>query len=498
MPVLPPVRVRSATTRDADDGVALIAVVATLLLVVPLSLAALAIVIQRQKGVVYERSRTFTAHAAEAGLDGATAALRAASSGGAGVRTELPCAGTTPLTGSVGDEAPGLRYSVRVRYYLVNPAGRAEAWRTANELPCTPGQGVARTPSFALLESAASGSQTAGSYAALRERSLESVYRFDIDNENIGGGLVRTRAQNNAGAVDLCWAAAGTPVTGVGVRMAACEDGSPQQMLAYRADHTLYLVSAGLCLQTSGATGTPLTFERCDGSPRQVWVYDTSDHIRAADATATGVAGACIGMQDAYVDGTPVVLSPDCGSAQTQWSPESRTGPGGAGDSQLQLVNFAEFARCFDVTDVNWGNYFMQLHPCKQSLGALDWPPQQLTYVAATGQYRFGNPGDMTTWCLTAPDPAGGSEYVTTTTCDASAALQRWTRTGDTGAYDTSYTIIDSTGRCLAEGPVPPDPGRTFSAIVVAPCDGSTAQKWNAPPQLVHAGVEGFQETTGG
>jgi hypothetical protein len=45
---------------------------------------------------------------------------------------------------------------------------------------------------------------------------------------------------------------------------------------------------------------------------------------------------------------------------------------------------------------------------------------------------------------------------------------------------------------------VPPDPNRTFAAIVVAPCDASAAQKWNAPPQLVHAGVEGFRETTVG
>jgi hypothetical protein len=32
----------------------------------------------------------------------------------------------------------------------------------------------------------------------------------------------------------------------------------------------------------------------------------------------------------------------------------------------------------------------------------------------------------------------------------------------------------------------------------VAPCDGSTAEKWNAPAELVHAGLEGFRETTAG
>ena len=44
---------------------------------------------------------------------------------------------------------------------------------------------------------------------------------------------------------------------------------------------------------------------------------------------------------------------------------------------------------------------------------------------------------------------------------------------------------------------MPPDPGRTFSSIIVAACDASMAEKWNAPPQLAHAGVEGFRETTG-
>jgi hypothetical protein len=84
------------------------------------------------------------------------------------------------------------------------------------------------------------------------------------------------------------------------------------------------------------------------------------------------------------------------------------------------------------------------------------------------------------------------------TTCDVTSSRQRWTRTGDTGTWATSYTIVDDAGRCLAQGPVPPDPGRTFNAIVVAPCDGSVEQKWNAPPELVNAGVKGFRETTGG
>jgi hypothetical protein len=475
--------------------------VVSLLLVVPLALAALAIVVLRQKDVVYERSRTATAHVAEAGLDGATAALRAAQDGGAGLRGRLPCADPTPIEGSVGVQGAGLRYAVQVRYYLADPQGKAETWRESNKLPCTPGAGLARTPHFALLQSAATGSQTVNSFAALRERSLESVYRFNVDNSNIGGGLVRTRAQNAGNAVDLCWAAAsgGAPVVGEGAVTATCQDGSPAQMTSYRPDHGYYNLAARLCLTTTGALGAQLTFETCTGGPNQTWIYSNYDNIQTVDATGTSVVDLCVGMQTAFQVGTPLVLASNCvyGNSATMWSPESRTGPGGAGESQYQLVNFGQFSRCFDVTDLNYNSYFVQLHPCKQSPTQLSWQPQQLTYDEDSHQYRVGPPTNPTSYCLTSPSPSGTSEYVTTTTCTGGASAQRWTRTGDTGTWSTSYTVVDHYGRCLAQGPVPPEPNRTFNAIVVAPCDGSVEQKWNAPPELVNAGVRGFRETTG-
>ncbi|HVN11313.1 MAG TPA: ricin-type beta-trefoil lectin domain protein [Kineosporiaceae bacterium] len=484
--------------RRREEGVALVAVVGTLVVLVPLALGALAVVVQAQKGIIYERSRTLTAHVAEAGLDGATAALRAASSGGVGVRGDLPCADRTPITGTLGAQVPGLRYAVTIRYYVDDPRSRPESWRADNALPCTPGQGLARTPFYALLQSAATGSQALGSFAALRERSVEAVYRFDVDNANIGGGLFRTRAQNNLSAVDLCWSTSGAvPAAGAAAVATTCDDGSPAQMLSYRADHTVFNVSGRLCLTSTGVRGTALTFETCTGRPDQVWIYDTNDHIRAVDPTGTATVASCIAMAQPYAIGTSLILSADCGSAQSMWSPESRTGPGGAGAAQYQLVNFSQFARCFDVTDVNWDNYFMQLHPCKQSPTTLDWPPQQLVDDPVAHQLRFGNPADLTNRCLTSPDPAGTSEYVTTTPCD-SGPRQQWTENGDTGDYSTSYTIVDAEGRCLAAGPVPPDPGRTFSSVIVAPCDGSLAEKWNAPPELSPAGLEGFRETTGG
>src|SRR4051812_19112984 len=105
------------TTDRRDEGMAMFAVLVALVLILPLALAALDVVVQSQKDVTYERSRTRTVHAAEAGLDAATAALRAASNGGIGVRAALPCAGTSPIVGGVGAQEPGQQYSVTLRYY---------------------------------------------------------------------------------------------------------------------------------------------------------------------------------------------------------------------------------------------------------------------------------------------------------------------------------------------------------------------------------------------
>lgn len=495
------------TPRDADQrahgsrdsGVALVSVLLVLVLFVPVALATLAIVVKRQKDVTYERSRTATAHAAEAGMDAATAAMRKASAGdGTGLREQLPCADPTPLTGQVGAQAGRLRYAVAIRYYTTDPKGKTETWRETNKLTCVPGLGLSTTPYFALLESAATGSQTKASFAGLRERSLETVYRFNLENKNIAGGLIRTRAQNNASAVDLCWAAsADPPVDGAGVVATTCQDGAATEMFSYRPDLTFQNTAGNLCLTNTGVAGTALRLQACTGASSQKWVYNASDHIQAVDAAGTATVNLCIAMAQAYVSGTALQLSTDCSSPQTMWSPDSRTGPGGAGASQYQLVNFAQFARCFDVTDMNTNSSFMQLHPCKQSPTTLDWWPQQLHYESSSQRLRLGTPTSARSQCLTAPPSGGNSEYVFVRSCGG-APRQQWTLMGDTGVYATSYTIVDSEGRCLAAGPVPPEPNRTFSSIIVAPCDGSLVEKWNAPAEFVNAGMEGFRETTGG
>ena len=61
----------------------------------------------------------------------------------------------------------------------------------------------------------------------------------------------------------------------------------------------------------------------------------------------------------------------------------------------------------------------------------------------------------------------------------------------DTGVYATSYQIVDGYGYCLTPtDATPPDlyPGvNQVSKIIVRVCDGSTPQKWNAPPGILDA-----------
>jgi hypothetical protein len=486
--------------RGGDEGAALVTVLIALLLFVPLALGTLAIVVQRQQDVVYERSRTVTAHTAEAGIDAATAAIRAAATDGEGTRTALPCAHVARLQGGAGSEAGALRYEVRIRYYLKDPQGRPPAWRDANALACTPGSGVPVTPRFALLESDAAGSPERLSYSALQDRSVESVYRFNLQNENIAGGPYRTRTQNNPDAVNLCWASeTAVPAVGSGLVVTTCQDGAQEQMFAYRPDHTIYNTASGLCVTSAGGEGSQVRLDTCAPGPQQRWIYTDNDHLQAVDAEGDDLAPFCLAMAQAYTPGTPLVLSGDCLSPQTMWSPDSRTGPGGAGAQEFQLVNFGQFARCFDVTDTRWDSPFVQLHPCKQSPRPLDFVYQQVTYVPQTAQLRVGRAGvNLSEYCLEAPGPGSDSEYVSTRPCTGTLD-QRWTQSGLASTYETSYRIVDGRGRCMTAGPVPPEPNRTFSAIIVAACDedGSLLQKWNAPAQFVTAGRAGFRETTG-
>ncbi len=72
----------------------------------------------------------------------------------------------------------------------------------------------------------------------------------------------------------------------------------------------------------------------------------------------------------------------------------------------------------------------------------------------------------------------------------ATAAPFKWTVNRDTGIYATSYTVVDSYGRCLANGP----PTGSYSSLITSTCDGSEGQKWNAPAGFAPSDLTSIQE----
>jgi hypothetical protein len=73
---------------------------------------------------------------------------------------------------------------------------------------------------------------------------------------------------------------------------------------------------------------------------------------------------------------------------------------------------------------------------------------------------------------------------------------QKWARYNDTGNYTTSYLFTDFYNRCLAANPSQVLDGN-WSYIIVADCNGSEIQKWNAPPIYTDSKVASYREIAG-
>jgi len=100
-------------------------------------------------------------------------------------------------------------------------------------------------------------------------------------------------------------------------------------------------------------------------------------------------------------------------------------------------------------------------------------------------------------FCLVTPLDTVTSVYVKFAACDNSV-VQDWDRVQDSGNYDTSYLFIDKYGRCLTANPNPADLyANAFSKMTVASCNGTLAQKWNAPPGTTTSTFGGYREYGG-
>jgi hypothetical protein len=214
-------------------------------------------------------------------------------------------------------------------------------------------------------------------------------------------------------------------------------------------------------------------------------------------------------VQNPDVSGSSIILSTNCNSSYDNiqnWAPDAAVGAGAAGASSGELVNFNQFGRCLDVTNQTVSSTFLIDWPCKQAPDPnnVAWNQRWVlptahadTTTGVTGvgliTTNYQNSGSL--YCLQSPQNTGSGQYAVVTSCTSTSTANnlQWTVYGNTGTYATSYEIADtSTGKyCLQ----PTDPtavpadlftsGNNVSKLIVQSCNGSTLQKWNAPPNLL-------------
>jgi hypothetical protein len=460
-----------------------------------------------------EVRRSLELNAAEAGLDIGLGHIRSADDGtgtGTGALAELPCG---LLAGAVGIGAG--RYEVTVDYFPVDPQGHAEdlSWISLNRISCLAGGGPLSAPAYALLRSQGTAT-AAGAFSTVPNRTVHGTYTFQTTNQNIAGGLVHV--YQTATSDDLCMdAGSGSPAAGTSLQMQPCTPGDSQQTFAYDTHLNLLLVSAktpllplGMCLDagTPHAAGQVVAFQPCATTtkPQQQWSINDSANFEGTTDGKT-LDGYCFHVQTPNTPGSFVVLSTSCHGAYDNiqtFQPEPPVGAGAAGPDANQLVNFSEFGRCLDVTEQNVNYAYLIAWPCKQAPDPANITWNQKWALPVIAAKATEATGPITTkpaaglYCLQSPLSIAAGRYVKTVLCPvagATPANMLWTVHAGTTSYATSYRIEDDSGYCLTytdPNAIPADlyPNvKLISKIVVATCSGSTAQKWNAPPNILQS-----------
>ncbi len=459
--------------------------------------------------------------AAQAGMDIGLAHLRAAYEGQdtdgnrIGDPRDLPCT----LTGTV-DTAGTARYEVRITYVTSNPVGRSDAWLDTayNQIACTPGNGIGTTPTYAVLRVRGTG-VASGAMSSVPNRSLRATYTFKQTNANVSGGLVHVYP---LAGTNLCMrvasVAANTPL-----RVATCLPDDDGQTFVYNETLNLVLASTlrdgpAMCLQGSAVTGSStanVTLQQCAATTQrnQQWGFNSAGNfmgVTSGGSSDGDLASYCLNVvAPLNRPGQNVVTRNNCEGPydnQQTWSVDTTVGAGMAGDLDRPgfdwLVNYEQFGRCADVThgSVIFSGAYLIVWPCKQEPnGAVGW--NQRFILPNIPNPDNGGTGRITTnpgilYCLRSPLSTAANQYVWLQICppgNSTTDQTRWLRFEEHADPLKSYTIRDDDGYCLqptdAEAPSPNfhNEGFEISKIIVAICDGSYLQKWNAPPQLGEA-----------
>lgn len=478
-------------------------------------------------------ARNAEINSAQAGLDMMMAEVRAASAanktttGRTGLLADLPGCNLSGNAGVSG--ASNLPYQVTVAYFDGD----------GNALSCPP----TAAPATATVTSSGIGPDG-------KRRTLTATYVFSTSNTQIAGGSIRI---DTSSPNQLCFDAgpAKSPATGTPVTMRPC-NGSGRQQFGYTADLFLKLINSerpdapdGMCLVAGNppasphANGQVLTFQPCPvssdkslypKSPLFQWSLDGSSRFEATSASQGIDSSYCVNMT-ANTNGSQVFLGSCSSNSQTNiWRSSPGVGAGMAGDNTNQLVNYAQFSRCLDVTGQNLGWSYMIAWFCKQAPNkVIDWNQQwfhptpkttrptdgsdetacgSTSTVCATGNITISQGTKVVNgaavlgapvYCLKSPLSTASNVYVTVVACpngsyDASVKAPdtgtglMWTVYHDTGSYATSYRIMDSAGYCLTPTDLNASPKDVHtdgtSKVKVAVCSSNELQKWNAPANI--------------
>ena len=515
---------------QGEEGVAILMALGFIAIFTTLMLAMLAIVIGQVKPTAQARKSIGSVNAASSGLQAALTTLRSATdSNGEGNRGRLLCQGSVALltqqggsvtvpgtrtTGSTSDLPGNFAYDVSVAYYLLNPADRDLAWLQNNAQSCP----LRQVPYYAYIQSYGSGDTLVTGTAGRGDRSQFGVYQFSVPKENIAGGRLRMYGQQQC--LD---AGTANPAPGTKLYYRNCVAMDPatpalvQQLFVYRNDLTLFYggnPALNLCIQASASEqpnlrpcvtgGNGNTYPYVAGQQVQEWSFNDDGHFAAA-ASDGNITGNCLEPTTATAGNQLLFKSCSGGTTGFQaFDPDAQVGAGKSGGNTSgvvglptsQYVNFLEFGRCLDITGQNVNADHLIAYPCKQ---APDSSKLTFNQVWAFSGPPAGGLGTMsvtksgTRYCLTAPT---SGDRIVTKPCDSSEpANQKWNATGAVpGSPQTSYNLVSqSRNQCMSVTRVG---ATTFgsSDIVVEPCTGSLAQRWNSPPPPPPAGLGNIRE----
>jgi hypothetical protein len=503
---------------DSESGVALLSAILFMIIMAGISVVLLSTVLGQIVPSMLAQRNTKTVYAAQAGMQASLAMLRsaAAPADAAGKVYGDPSKLLCSLTGSTDAQANGLSYQANISYFTTDPT------KTTNPTPLACNStGVSGQPTYAKITSQGIAIPVTGvSSTPTGSRYLSAIYTFKVTNVNIPGGLIFDGANNYCLEANKPKSNSTIKFTSKGNCVKANQ---ALQLWIYDTDYEIKLASttvAGatpLCItgpKNAGDSSQNATLQKCVAKQwNQLWSWSGSYSWQGQNTDIT-TGYSSYYLAGSFAEGNYLQVNSD--GANGTFNPAPAVGPGAASVNTKQIVNYLEFGRCLDVTNEQIASDYMISYPCKQDPSGTGDPP-------GTGQLKWNhkwfytepvspaasspsqtitvlvNNDPSQTYCLQTPTALSGLIYPNFKSCVNSENLQKWVRVNNTGTYAGSYLFVDSLGRCLSVGTDPNDLFNTsFSKIVVATCDNSLAQKWNAPAEAVGGKVGSYQEVYGG